>query len=71
VPTGCKCKQCFGLREYLQDKGLEHRDLPAAPGHPTLPTRAICSGTYGCHCVDCQLSRRRTVKHVRQPWEVA
>ena len=70
MPTGCRCKQCYGLREELEARGLDTRGLPAAQGHPTLPSRAICSGTMTCHCADCQRLKVRAVKRVRQPWEV-
>jgi hypothetical protein len=69
----CRCKQCYGFAEYLEQHGMSTRGLPQATGHPTYSeTRAICSGSYGCHCVECQLAARRFVKkRVRQPWEVA
>jgi hypothetical protein len=31
---GCRCAQCFGLREYLIAHGCAADGLPPAPGHP-------------------------------------
>lgn len=67
----CKCRHCFGLAEYLEDRGIDSHGLPRASGHPTTLSRATCSGTMTCCCPMCQTARPRVVKRVRQPWEVA
>lgn len=76
---GCKCAQCYGLREWLTDHGHDHRDLPAAPGHATLrvlthgqpPTTLIalpsdpdpCDGSMCCQCKSCTAERGHRVRN--------
>lgn len=67
---GCKCRECFGLREVMV--GLTGRDhgLPQAPGHVVATPKPSCDNTLVCICPDCA-SRRAQMRPaaVRQPWE--
>jgi hypothetical protein len=78
---GCRCRECFGLAEFmLQVTGNAH-GLPRAPGHNTAPEpqkatlRPVeaCNGTMVCECQRCAQERservRRPPKQPKQPWE--
>lgn len=59
----CKCAQCYGLREYLIDHGLDPRGLPAARGHQSVKVIEPCDKTYVCTCRSCKESRKRLEAH--------
>ena len=79
--TGCRCQDCYGLREYLEHSGLNTRGLPAAPGCGSTPTparlEASCNNTMTCICTACETDRAarqtnaRARLQPRQPWETS
>jgi hypothetical protein len=77
---GCKCKECFGLTEFMRD--LTGRDYGLPPTE--APLRAVplplspverCDGSFTCDCSSCAQERservRRPPKAAKQPWELA
>jgi hypothetical protein len=71
--SGCRCPECFGLREYLEAQGLPTRGLPAASGHqphrPAVVAREDgtiveihCDGSMTCKCPKCTAERSALVK---------
>lgn len=74
--TGCRCRECYGLAEYMRDLTGRDYGLPSAPGHHTLrvvtpgtaPPEAIvdpvvvCDGSYVCGCLKCVAERRELVQ---------
>lgn len=78
---GCRCRECWGLAEYmLATTGRDH-GLPRAPGHITARLDELdapaCDHTLTCPCATCQQERvaaihrqwERRRKPPRQPWE--
>lgn len=76
---GCKCRECFGLAEYLEAQGLSSRGLPRAPGHKPVSLRVVtlgpddqavtevpCIGGYVCECPVCEQERRDRIAAVKQ-----
>ena len=46
--NGCRCSQCWTLREFLESAGRPEavwRDLPAAPGHQATTLRVVTLGS--------------------------
>lgn len=71
---GCKCRDCYGLREYLADHGMDMRGLPAAPGCGARRPVALeaISGevphdprSYTCQCVACRAEIAERMRRVR------
>lgn len=76
---GCKCRECYGLAEYMLQSPAGHTyGLPVAAGHDvpavTDITRVRCDGTLTCACTTCASDRAARVKSPRpaprQPWEL-
>jgi hypothetical protein len=76
---GCKCRECFGLTEFMRE--LTGRDYGLPPTE--APLRAVplplspverCDGSFTCGCSSCAQERservRRPPKEPRQPWQV-
>lgn len=73
---GCKCSQCFGLKEFMGDRAPA--GLPDAPGHEVVTLRVVtteahpenvvslvpdvCVGGYTCPCDKCQAERDALVR---------
>lgn len=65
---GCKCRECYGLAEYM----LEHRGrdfgLPATKitvltyGPPIQSVEDLCDGTMLCQCKACTAERAARIK---------
>lgn len=76
---GCKCSECYGLREYMLDLTGKDYGLKPAPGHtadaPALPGTKPCDGSMTCRCEDCENEKLelivRRYNTVKQPWEIA
>lgn len=78
---GCRCRECYGLREYMLEHTGRHHDLPTAPGHLTVALheldQPVCSGILTCPCPICQQERVASIhrhrqqrqRPPRQPWE--
>ena len=76
--SGCRCPECWSLREYMLALTGKEYGLPAAPAPHNREARALvrevqadCS-SMTCMCERCQserTTRRRPVKTL--PWEQA
>lgn len=76
---GCRCRECFGLAEFmLQATGSTH-GLPRLEASPVARKSVLsvvdtCTGTMTCECPVCSQERSermsRPRKRVRQPWEL-
>lgn len=66
----CKCRECYGLREYLEERGLNTRGLQPMPGcdytRGQLATVIACTGGYTCKCDKCKQSQQRLLEHRRK-----
>lgn len=74
--NGCRCPQCWGLAEYMQQLTGKDYGLPNAPGcTATLrvlttgpaPTSLValdrtCDGSMTCSCPDCEQERAQRVR---------
>ena len=75
----CKCRDCYGLAEYMRDLTGRDYGLTPAPGHhgpaPALPGKTPCNGSMTCRCEDCENTKLelivRRYNTARQPWEIA
>ncbi len=80
MTQGCRCPDCFGLKEYLEASGLDSRGLPPAPGHKPNVLRVVtfgsddasaiveevlCDGSYTCECAACVAERAELVARRR------
>lgn len=81
--TGCRCRECYGLAEYMLEQGKDF-GLERAPGHERARLRVVtvagrtvmtpsCDGTMTCSCERCVGERMTRVKaqraaNRRQPW---
>jgi len=78
VKRNCKCKDCYGLAEYMRDLTGKDYGLKRAEGHkgkePALPGRIPCDGSMTCGCKRCSEQKQLLVTthkpRVKQPWEV-
>jgi hypothetical protein len=77
---GCKCREHYGLAEYMRDlTGRDHglRPTEAPLRAVPLPLAVVerCDGSFTCECPKCAQERservRRPPKQPRQPWELA
>lgn len=69
---GCRCSECYGLAEWLEENGLDTRGLPPAPGHqPLTPilkdedgtiVEIHCNGSMTCSCPKCEGERAALVR---------
>lgn len=65
---GCKCRECFGLAEYMleatgRDHGLQHTLRVVTPGPPVLMSlETACDGTMVCVCRHCADERARRIR---------
>ena len=74
----CKCKDCYGLAEYMMDLTGKDYGLKRAEGHkgdsPPMPGVKECNGSMTCECKECSRQKQLLVtKHkgpAKQPWEV-
>ena len=71
--TRCKCSECFGLREYLADRGLDTRQIPAARGCAAQSLTKVefsqmkrCDRSYTCSCDRCAKQAAALKAHRRQ-----
>lgn len=79
MQTGCRCRECFGLAEFMESIGRSSRDLPRAPGHDRAVLRVVtrddvpaaehvvCSGSMTCSCESCVADRAARVKRGVRP----
>lgn len=60
---GCRCSQCWSLREYMLRLTGKDYGLPAAPGHaPGLSlVEDPCDGSYCCECAKCRAEVRELI----------
>jgi hypothetical protein len=66
---GCKCRDCYGLAECLDEQRIDH-DLPSTvrlrvstftdPAAPDI-TAPACTGTMTCTCHRCEDERAQAV----------
>lgn len=42
--AGCKCRECYGLAEYMHDQGQPIAGLEPAPGHETVILNLVTMG---------------------------
>jgi hypothetical protein len=56
---GCKCRECYGLREFLADHNLDTRGLPPTRTAPTFDPLAS---------VAVEPPRRARRPRSKQPW---
>ncbi len=77
---GCRCRECFGLAEYMTALTGQEYGIAAANGCAPLSApatlRVACSGSMVCTCDDCEadrlkLMRERNQQAARQPWQLA
>lgn len=75
-PDRCRCSQCWGLAEFMDDLTGDDHGLPSAPGHGEVRLRVIttgtpgtpgepaspCAGTLTCSCPTCQQERAERVQ---------
>ena len=72
---GCRCRECFGLAEFMHRLTGKDYGLPRAPGHSSLLPEELdpCDKTLTCGCARCESEReqRRAIalKRISQPWE--
>lgn len=64
---GCRCPQCYGLREYMLERLGQDYGLPVAVGHTYVAARSEepCFG-YANGAGREDRSKRKVI---RQPWE--
>jgi hypothetical protein len=71
--TGCRCRFCWTLREFMLEETGKSYGLPRAEGHaqePSTVERPTCS-SMTCVCPKCASERAQMRPTVaRQPWEI-
>jgi hypothetical protein len=76
---GCKCREHFGLGDYLLAATGDAHGLPTLKASETAPASVLsliddrCDGTLTCECSCCENERAQRVNKPRkaapQPWE--
>jgi hypothetical protein len=72
---GCRCPDCFSLREYMLELTGRDHGLPAAPGHGRRLRVVERPHSMTCDCRRCEAERAvraeeaERVAEIRQPWE--
>lgn len=71
--TGCHCKECFSLVEFMHEHTGRTYALPERSLVPLPVVVSACDGSLVCDCPDCVRERSERVsrppKAHPQPWE--
>lgn len=68
--TGCKCRWCYGLAEFMQAETGKTYGLPPAPGHSVEAEEPSPCESMTCICPRCAAERAQLrSRPIRQPWE--
>lgn len=76
--TGCKCRECYSLTEYMHaltgsTYGLPRPEPALRPVPAPLSAFDACTGAMTCDCSKCAAERAERLKagskRIPQPWE--